>query len=121
MCKLVTLKIGKQNIRVADIKKKYISNIATCAEKCDLIDKIILFGSCTKDSCSEDSDIDIAVFGNQSKGKCLTSAKFMKFADDLAAFDDFNQAYDILYFKTGKEDDSLIMDEISRGEVLYVK
>lgn len=73
------------------------------------------------DRCTEESDIDIAVFGNQSKGKVLTSKQFMKFADELAEFDDFLQSYDILYFKTGKEDNSAIMAEINKGEVLYVR
>lgn len=45
----------------------------------------------------------------------------MKFADELAEFDDFLQSYDILYFKTGKEDNSAIMAEINKGEVLYVR
>ena len=34
-------------------------------------------------------------------------------------FDDHAQSYDILYFKTGTKEDSPIMADISRGEVLY--
>ena len=121
MCKVVDVKIRNRNVRVADIKSKYLDNIVTSAEECKYIDKVILFGSSIEDRCTEESDIDIAVFGNQPKGKALTSKQFMKFADELAEFDDFLQSYDILYFKTGKEDDSAIMAEINKGEVLYVR
>lgn len=31
----------------------------------------------------------------------------------------FEQAYDILYFKTGQSNNSAIMEDISKGEVLY--
>ena len=121
MCKVVDVKIRNRNVRVADIKSKYLDNIVTSAEECKYIDKVILFGSSIEDRCTEESDIDIAVFGNQPKGKALTSKQFMKFAGELAEFDDFLQSYDILYFKTGKEDDSAIMAEINKGEVLYVR
>ena len=121
MCKVVDVKIRNRNVRVADIKSKYLDNIVSSAEECKYIDKVVLFGSSIEDRCTEESDIDIAVFGNQSKGKVLTSKQFMKFADELAEFDDFLQSYDILYFKTGKEDNSAIMAEINKGEVLYVR
>ena len=109
MCKLVKMRIGKQNIKVAEMKSKYMKAIVSFAAECDCIDKIILFGSSITDACTEDSDIDIAVFGSQSKERCLTSRKFMKFADDLAAYDDFNQVYDILYFKTGSVNNDAIL------------
>ena len=44
-----------------------------------------------------------------------------RFAGRLYAFDNFRQAYDILYFRTGRKDTSLIMDEISRGETIYAR
>ncbi|MBE5860632.1 MAG: nucleotidyltransferase domain-containing protein [Butyrivibrio sp.] len=121
MCKVVDVTIRNRNVRIADIKRKYLDNIVASAEECKYIDKVVLFGSSIEDRCTEESDIDIAVFGNQSKGKVLTSKQFMKFADELAEFDDFLQSYDILYFKTGKEDNSAIMAEINKGEVLYVR
>jgi len=116
----MTVADGKQ-IRVADIKKKYIPNIIDAASKCDYIDRVIMFGSSTTEACSESSDIDLAVFGNQPKGRCLSSRKFRRFSDQLASFDNFMQAYDILYFKTGGNDSGLVMDEISRGEMLYAR
>ena len=121
MCKVVDVKIGNRQVKVADIKSKYLTNIADSAKACPLIDKVILFGSSIEDRCTEESDIDIAVFGNQPKGKALTSKQFMRFADRLSEYDDFLQRYDILYFKTGKKDDSAILAEINRGEVLYVR
>ena len=121
MCKVVDVKIGDRQVKVADIKRKYLDNIADSAKECPLIDKVVLFGSSIEERCTEESDIDLAVFGSQTKGKALTSKQFMRFADRLSEFDDFLQSYDILYFKTGKKDDSAILAEINRGEVLYVR
>lgn len=119
MCKVTAFTIDGRTIHMADIKQKYVANIIDAARKCDYIDKIILFGSALEERCKESSDIDLAIFGNQSKGKCLDSRKFRRFSDQLALFDDFNQAYDLLYFKTGTKNDELIMDQIAKGEVLY--
>ena len=121
MCKVVDVKIGNRRVKVADIKSKYLDNIADSARECPLIDKIVLFGSSIEDRCTEESDIDIAVFGSQPIGKALTSKQFIRFADKLAEFDDFLQSYDILYFKSGKKDNSAILAEINKGEVLYVR
>ena len=121
MCKVVNIRVGNRDIRVADIKKKYIYNIADAAQKCGYIDKIILFGSSTMDRCKETSDIDLAVFGSASKGKALTSKSYKDFASQLYAFDDFGQGYDILYFKTGKKYTERIMNDVENGEVIYVK
>jgi predicted nucleotidyltransferase len=106
---------------MADIKQRYIPNIIEAARKCEYIDKVVLFGSSLEDRCKEQSDIDLAVFGNLPRGKCLVSKKFREFYRQLILFDDLNQAYDVLYFKTGKKDTSLIMQEIESGEVLYEK
>ena len=121
MCHLVDMKIRDRNVQVADIKQKYMQNIADAAQKCDYIEKIILFGSCTREDCKEDSDIDIAVFGRVAKSKCLTSKKYEKFLKQVYSYDDFSQSYDVLYFKIGNVNDSLIMENISNGEVLYAR
>ncbi len=121
MCKVTDFTIDGRTIHMADIKQKYVANIIDAAKRCDYIDKIILFGSALEERCKESSDIDLAIFGNQPKGKCLDSKRFRKFSDQLAAFDDFCQAYDLLYFKTGKQKSGLIMDQIAKGEVLYEK
>ena len=119
MCKVVVMNVDNRKIRVADIKKKYMNNIIDAAKKCDLIDKVILFGSSIEDRCKESSDIDIAVFGNQIRSKALSSKKYERFARQLFAYNDFEQDYDILYFKSGTPIKSLIMDDIQKGEVLY--
>ena len=119
MCKVTAFTIDGRTIHMADIKQKYVANIIDAARKCDYIDKIILFDSALEERCRDGSDIDLAIFGNQPKGKCLDSKKFRRFSDQLASFDDFNQAYDLLYFKTGKQKSGLIMDQIEKGEVLY--
>ena len=119
MCKVTAYTINGRTIQMADIKQKYVANIIDAARKCDYIDKIILFGSALEERCKESSDIDLAIFGNTTKGKCLESKKFRRFSDQLAMFDDFNQAYDLLYFKTGNKYKGMIMDQIAEGEVLY--
>ncbi len=121
MCKIVNVKINGKTIQVAEIKKKYIQNIVDAAEECDMIDKIIIFGSCIRPDCKEDSDIDVAVFGSLTRVKGMTSAKYRRFADRLAMYDDFNQSYDLLYFKSDENYKEAIMDEIEKGEVLYVR
>lgn len=120
MCKVIETYIGKNKVKVADIKKKYLENVVDAAGKCDYIDRIIVFGSSTNSECKEESDIDLAIFGNVARGKCLTSKKYENFLKQVYSYDDFRQSYDILYFKSGqKYKDSLIMDNIGLGELLY--
>ena len=121
MCKVTDYHIDGRTIRMAEIKQKYIGNIIDAAQKCDYIDRIILFGSALEERCREESDIDLAVFGNQPSGKCLTSEKYRRFARQLSTFDDFKQNYDLLYFKTGKNYKDMIMKDIMEGETLYEK
>ncbi len=119
MCKLKTVAIGNRTIKVADIKQKYIENIVDAADKCDIINKVVLFGSSIDTRCKDTSDIDIAVFGKMTPSRALESKKYERFARQLYSFDDHNQAYDILYFKEGTKSDSLIMQNIDGGEILY--
>lgn len=119
MCKIIERKIGNRTIKVADIKFKYMENIVSAARECDYIDRIVLFGSSTKTRCKKDSDIDLAVFGNVNKSRCLTSKKYETFLRKVYSFDDFNQSYDILYFRTGQRNNSAIMNDIDQGELLY--
>lgn len=115
MCRLVQYQNGEY---VADIKLKYIENIRNQAEKCSNISRIILFGSSTEERCSEQSDIDIAVFGRMSKLKYLGTKEFRKFQAHLFLFD-FNQDYDILYFCDGQEYGDAIMSDINKGVEIY--
>lgn len=121
MCKVVQVKIGNKTVNVADLKEKNIYNIAEAAKQCKYIERIVLFGSSISERCEEDSDIDIAVFGNVSKSKCLTSKSFKEFAKKLYIFDDYKQDYDILYFSFGQSGDVGILGEIGRGEVIYAR
>ena len=41
------------------------------------------------------------------------------FAEELYSFDDFNQSYDLLYFKTGNDYSGILINDINNGEVLY--
>lgn len=119
MCKLVSLKANENEIMVADIKKSAIENIINSASLCDSITKIVLFGSCIEERCKKDSDIDIAVFGKKPKNKCLSSASYRKFMSALNKFNDFSESYDVLYFQDGKSNNDYIMNDISRGALIY--
>ena len=121
MCKVLPMDIGTRQICVAEVKQKYIPNIIDAAKRCDFIDRVVLFGSSLQERCRDDSDIDIAVFGNLPRSRALTSKKYERFARQLYAYDDHTQAYDILYFRSGADDSSPILHEISRGEELYVR
>lgn len=121
MCKVINMTVDGRTFKVAEIKQKYMENIINAAKKCDYIDKIVLFGSCIESRCSAESDIDLAIFGNQTKYKCLMSKKFGVFAESLYSFDDHNQAYDLLYFKSGTKRTGHLYDEIEKGETLYVR
>jgi predicted nucleotidyltransferase len=121
MCKVLPMNVGTRQIRVAEIKQKYIRNIIDAARECDLIDRVVLFGSSLQERCLDSSDIDIAVFGNQPRSRALTSKKYERFARQLFSFDNHAQAYDILYFRSGSSDSNPILHEISKGEELYVR
>lgn len=121
MCKVLPMKVGTRQIRVAEIKQKYIRNIIDAARECDLIDRVVLFGSSLQERCRDTSDIDNAVFGNQPRSRALTSKKYERFARQLYSFDNHTQAYDILYFRSGSDDSNPILHEISRGVELYVR
>ena len=117
MCKLIELNNGNY---VADIKHKYIVNIADQAGQCSNISRIVLFGSALETRCTEESDIDIAVFGKESKTKYLRSKEFKEFQRRLFSFgDSFHQNYDILYFCDSKTTNDAIMGEIDKGIEIY--
>ena len=120
MCKIVNFNIGGRIICAADIKKSYIKNIAEKASGCDLIEKVVLFGSATNENCTEDSDIDIAVFGGQSEARVLRSKSYKNFVRELFKYD-YSQDYDILYFDSSKDYNTLILNDISNGQILYEK
>ncbi len=121
MCKVIKASINGREFNIADIKLDCIRNIADAAEKCDYIDRIIVFGSSVENRCTEESDVDIAVFGNVSKSRCLTSKKYKDFTRQLYRFNDHAQSYDILYFKSGQTRDDFLMSEINKGELIYEK
>ena len=114
MSKLVEFKGGY----VAEIKYRYIQNIIDQAKKCKNITKIILFGSSIEDRCTEESDIDIAVFGEKTVGKYELSKEYKDFRSNIFSFD-FDQEYDILYFKNTERNNSLLFQDIMRGLVIY--
>ena len=115
MCKMVPLKDGRY---VAESKLDYILNICNQAKKCPSISKVVLFGSALEDRCTEKSDIDIAVFGDMSKGKYLQSKEFRDFRGRLFQYD-LNQDYDILYFDNAEKNEDMIMRDIRNGMEIY--
>ena len=81
MCKVKKMNVYGRDVNVAEIKQKYINNIVEAAQKCDLIDRVILFGSSTQERCTDASDIDLAVFGEQQRsmsslyGNCILTIR----------------------------------------------
>ena len=121
MCQVKTTTIGSQTFRIADIKEKYINNVIDAANQCDIIDRIVLFGSATGGECKEESDIDLAIFGNQTEYKALRSKKYSEFTTRIYSFDDSGQSYDLLYYTSGKNYKGLIMSEIENGELINTR
>ena len=116
MCRLVKV----NDNYIADIKKKYILNIAEQAKKCSNIHRIVLFGSALEERCTDRSDIDIAVFGKKSQSEYLRSKEFKDFQRQLFAFEgDFTQDYDILYFCEDKPANDPILAHINQGAEIY--
>jgi len=79
MSKLIDLQLTDRVVKAADIKAEYIKNIVDSVKLCDYIEKVVLFGSSIDERCTEESDIDIAVFGNVSEYRCLRSKKYRVF------------------------------------------
>ena len=115
MCKMVQYTDGKY---VADIKLRYIKNISEMAKKATNIHRIMLFGSSIEERCTEESDIDIAVFGEKTKGSYINSNEFKAFKRDLFSFD-WDQDYDVLYFKEDNNNRYDIMKDINKGVEIY--
>ncbi len=114
MCRLVEYKNG----RVADIKLKYIENIARQAAKTRHITRIMLFGSALEERCREDSDVDIAVFGDLVRSRYYISGEYNDFQGGIFEYDS-GQDYDILYFPDGRECKAPIMKNIENGLEIY--
>lgn len=121
MCKVIECMIDDKKVHIADIKEMHIRNIADAAKKCPDIEKVVIFGSSITDRCREDSDIDVALFGKKDRARFWNLARYRKFAEQLYRFDGFMQSYDILYFKMNSKDNSFILQEVNRGEVIYEK
>lgn len=118
MSNLVDLNIGNRIIKVSNLKKEYIENIIKSASLCKYITKIILFGSSLEEQCTEYSDIDIAVFGTKTLPQIMRLKSYSKkFYDSIYSF--ALHPYDILYFQEGKYDNSGLMNNILKGEVIY--
>lgn len=115
MCKMVPYRDGRC---VADIKLRHIDNIADRAKETKNIQRIMLFGSALEERCTEQSDIDIAVFGAKSKSRYIDSREFKAFKSGLFRFD-WDQDYDVLYFKDDEDCKDAIMADISRGIEIF--
>lgn len=115
MCQLIQFDKDKY---VADIKLRHIQNIVEQARKTKSINRIMLFGSAAEERCKETSDIDIAVFGSKTKSRYLESKEFETFRRALHQFD-WNQDYDVLYFKEGFHKSAAIMSDIEHGVEIF--
>lgn len=113
MCSLVKLYEDKA-VKVADIKRNHILNMVKCAKDCNEIDKIVLFGSALESRCTKDSDIDVAIVGNLPRGRFNKLRGYLDFRERVYSYD-FEQEYDMLYFKDS------VGDIASNGVVIYNK
>lgn len=121
MCRLVEIETSfGTTCKVADIKEGYIKNILKNARACTVIEKIILFGSVITEECTDKSDIDIAIFGNDKEMRVLRSREYREFTSQIYNYGEF-QDYDILYFELNREQKSNIMSDINQGTVIYRK
>ena len=118
MCKMVGLDINGRTVNVASIKSDYVKNIVDSISLCNLIDKVVLFGSALEDRCTEESDIDIAIFGKESKSKMFKNKSYRDYINSVVSYGEI-QDYDILYFDTNKKNDYSIMQDINNGEILF--
>lgn len=118
MCQMTELCFGNRKVNVAGIKADYIKNIVDSISKCNLIDKVVLFGSALDERCTEDSDIDIAVFGRESKNRMFKNKSYLDYVNSVVSYGSV-QDYDILYFDSNKLPSLSIMQDIDRGAVLF--
>ncbi len=118
MCELVEMRIGERNIKVASIKKEYIQNVVANIHVCKAIDKVVLFGSSLHENCTQLSDVDIAIFGKQSKQRMYRMKSYNDFVNAVVSYGEV-QDYDLLYFDSTKEYTDPIMRDINEGEILY--
>lgn len=115
MCKLAEIAEGKL---VADIKMDCIKNVIQQAPDCKQIERIMLFGSSLEERCNESSDIDLAVFGSETRSKFLRSHDFKRFIDQVFLYD-MDQDYDILYFREGSQEKAGILRQVNQGLEIY--
>ena len=118
MSKMISLSTNGKTVRVAEIKKEYIKNIIKCAEQCREISRIMLFGSSIENRCKENSDVDIAVFGDIPKGAMYKRKSYNRFLDNIYSFD-LKQDYDVLYFTNENKKNPSILSEVEKGVLLY--
>lgn len=123
MCKLVTIENSSgDKIEVADIKAEIIKKIISLAHTCDKIDYIYVFGSTVEESCTEKSDIDIAIVSNVTRSKLFQIKSYNEFTNKLYGID-HDQDYDILQFNSldaiKNSDDFVCRDIIDKGKLLY--
>lgn len=123
MCKLVTIENSNgAKIEVADIKVEIIKKIISLAHACDKIDYIYVFGSTVDESCTDKSDIDIAIISNVTRSKLFQTKSYNEFTNNLYSID-IDQDYDILQFNSldaiTNSDDFVCRDIINKGQLLY--
>jgi hypothetical protein len=73
-----------------------------------------------EERCKNISDIDIAIFGDETEYKFLRSKQFKEFEKQVYTYGEF-QDYDVLYFQNGKKINGSIMNDINEGKVIYRK
>lgn len=128
MCKLVRIKTNiDTEIKVADIKLEYVTNILKQAHKCSDIEKIILLGSVLREDCTEQSDIDMVVVSSIARSKLYGKKEFKQFLNGIHDEDGYEQQYDVICVKgmeeieKNKDKIGFFNDVVNSGRVLYQK
>ncbi len=85
-----------------------------------MVDRIIIFGSCTKGNYTEGSDIDIAVISRDFNEKDVFQKAEMLKGLKWTLVEKFELAFDIVpvSLKQWQESSSLVVDFIKEGETL---
>lgn len=111
-------------VNVASAKKECIENVIKQAALCKQISAIILFGSSLEERCTNRSDIDLAIISETQLSRLFQRKSYDTFSRNVYSFD-WEQGYDILYFKSIEEIEKkqykvgICNELVNKGKIIY--